>query len=156
MVYFEAEVDADLASQGADPQKLDAVIAYVLPYISDNGPPPAEGKTFDELVAEVPTSDTELKEALVLRRKISSLLGRAALELTGDLGEMTLFDELNRRLHESEVNHAWKSYPSKPDYNPELGIVEMQVAGRLVTVSIGLSKDRFAGPCAVVQIIDRS
>jgi hypothetical protein len=155
IVYFQAEVDVTLAGQEANLEKLDEVFAYVLPYISDDGPPPADGKSFDELIAEVPTSTSEYTEALLLKEQISSFFECAEQELTGCWEDYALFNELNRRLHESGFNHAWKANPSDPDYNPDLGVVEKTIAGRMVTASIGLRKDRFTKPCAVIRIIDR-
>lgn len=156
MMYFKAEVDTELASLAADPLKLDEVIAYFLPYISDNGPPPPTGKSFAELIAEMPTSSTELEAARLLHQQITSVFDLAKEELTGEWDYWKLFEELNRRLHESGLDFAWKSNPSEPDYNPDLGVVKTIVCGRTVTASIGLSKDRFAGPCAVINITQTS
>ncbi len=152
MLYFQAEVAAELTGPDADPKKLDEVLAYVLPFINDNGPPPPTGKSFDELIAEVPTSSTELEAARLLKQQVLSILDQAKQELTENWDYWKLFDELNRRLHESTLSYAWKSNPSGPNYNPELGVVEVSIAGQLVSASIGLSKDKFVGPCAVVNI----
>jgi hypothetical protein len=121
--------------------------------ITNDGSLPINVISFNELIAAVPTSSSEYTEALLLREQISSFFGCAEQELSGDWEYEKLFNELNRRLHESGINYAWKNDPSTPDYNPELGIVEKVIAGRLVTVSIGLRKDRFTNPCAVIQII---
>jgi hypothetical protein len=121
--------------------------------INNDGSLPINIISFSELIAEVPTSSSEYTEALLLREQISSFFGRAEQELSGNWEDEKLFNELNRRLYESGINYAWKSGSSAPDYNPELGIIEKVIAGRLVTASIGLKKDRFTNPCAVIQII---
>ncbi len=156
MTYFTAEVDVELANAEADPRKLDEIFAYALPYISDGGPPPADGKSFDDLVAEIPTSPSEREAALLLKEQVGSLLDRAIQELPEGLKYWALFDELNKRLNISHLSHAWKNNPTDLDYNPDLGILEKKIVGRLVIVSIGLSKDRFSGPCAIIQIVDRT
>lgn len=158
IVYFQAEVDNALALPEADLGKIDEVIAYVLPYISDEGPPPATGKSFDELIAEIPTSPAELQEVLVLKEAVSLVLDRACLELVGEgvWDRQRLLMKLNEKFHRAGCSVAWKSNPSDTDYNPDLGVIERMVAGNLVRVCIGLSKDRFDGPCAIVQIVARS
>ncbi len=153
MTYFTAVVDVELANAEADPRKLDEIFAYTLPYISDGGPPPAEGKSFDELVAEMPTSPSEHKAALLLKEQINSLLDSVKQELVEDLDYWKLFDELNKRFNMSGLNHAWKSNPHDPHYNPSFGTLQKLIAGKIVTVSFGLCKDRFASPCAVIQIV---
>jgi len=40
MAYFQAAADATLARKDAPANMLDSVFAYVLPHISDDGPPP--------------------------------------------------------------------------------------------------------------------
>ncbi|MCA9355349.1 hypothetical protein KC865_02250 [Candidatus Kaiserbacteria bacterium] len=154
MVYFQAEVSKELVRADANPDELHKVIAYVMPYINDVGPPPSTGKSFAELVSETPTSIAEHEDAVDLKSKILTVLNSARSEITGYWSDWDLVKEINKRLHKSGIRHAWKSNPSGPDYNPDLGIIEMKIAGRLFRVSIGLSKDRFSGPCAVVQLID--
>ena|SRR6266567_184880 len=40
MIFFQARVDAKLLRENADKNSLKEVMAYVLPHISDDGPPP--------------------------------------------------------------------------------------------------------------------
>lgn len=156
VVYFEAEVDAALATKEADLQKLDEVLAYVLPYISDEGPPPADGKSFEDMIVEAPTSATEHEEALLLIEQISSFFDQIVLSQKDEWDYWSLQDELNKKLQQSGIRCAWKGDPFRPDYNPELGIVEKNIGNRLVRVSFGLRKDGFTEPCAVVQIVNQS
>lgn len=97
----------------------------------------------------------EYEDALQLKSCIEMILDTARNDLPCKMGYWKLQDELNKRLHKSELNYAWKSNPSDQPYNPLLGITYKAVANRLVRVSFGLSKDRFMGPCAVIEICDR-
>ena len=41
MIYYQAKVDKSLLAENVDKKVLEEIIAYVLPHISDDGPPPA-------------------------------------------------------------------------------------------------------------------
>ena len=154
IIYLEAEVDEALTEPEADSQKLEEVLAYVLPYISDNGPPSATGKSFKDLAKEMPTSSSERKEAHTLKKQINYVLNLAAKELTEHQDYWELLDELNQRLNDSGLSYAWNSNSSDPDLNPDIGVIKKTIAGRSVNVSIGLGKDGFVTPCAVIYIVD--
>ena len=44
MTFFEAKIDPAMAEPNADQKRIDAIMNYVLPHISDAGPPPPHPK----------------------------------------------------------------------------------------------------------------
>ena len=154
MVYFQAEIEIALTSKDTPIEKLDEVIAYVLPYISDEGAPPPHPS--DEVFVQVlceQSNDWSSTQAKKLLGQLDLLLDKYIEDFVRkEHNYWDLFNELNKRLHESEISHAWKSHPDKPDYNPDLGILVKQVGQKTVRVSIGLPSDNFAEACAVVQL----
>ncbi len=154
MVYFQAEIEISLTSKDVPIEKLDEIIAYVLPYISDEGAPPPHpsDEVFVPMLCEQ-SNDWSSAQAKKLFGQLDLLLDKFIEDFVEEKhGYWDLFHELNKRLHESGISSAWKSHPDKPDYNPELGILVKQVGQKTVRVSIGLPSDNFAEACAVIQL----
>jgi hypothetical protein len=154
MVYFQAEIGASLTSTDALIEQLDEVFAYVLPYISDKGPPPphSSDEVFVQILSEQ-SDDWSSAQAEKLLGQANLLLDKFIEDFVEDGQDYwALFHELNKRLHESGMSHAWKGCTNDPDYNPSLGIIERAVGQKTVRVSIGLPSDGFAEAHVVVQL----
>ena len=69
--------------------------------------------------------------------------------------EEDIFYTINARLYRSGLSFAWKSYPSKPPYNPELGVFRIPLVSEFeLEVSVGLENDGFERPCCVIAIVN--
>lgn len=154
MTYFQAEVDSSLTTKDASIEQIDEVMAFVLPYISDGGPPPpySSEEAFEQVVHEWCKAVAEVQVKEVLKKAEIVLDGM----ITGFIDEWNdywqLFEEVNKRFHYADFSHAWKSHPNDPDYNPDFGILEKQIGKRTIRISVGLPKDNFFEACAVVSI----
>ncbi len=91
----------------------------------------------------------EYREVLFLQEDVEVFLMKARLELTGNWEHRALMRTLNEMLHQSGLHHAWGGQ----GYNPSLGTLYKAIGNQLVTVSIGLRKDRFTSPCAIFHIV---
>jgi len=116
-------------------------------------PPPHDSDEVFVQVLNEQSDDWTSAQAKELLDKVDLLLNEVADDFDGKKCDYwTLFDEINRRLHRSEVVYAWKREPG-PDYNPGLGIIEKQIGQKIAKVSIGLPSDNFSEMCAVIELI---
>jgi hypothetical protein len=155
IIYFQAEIDPDLTLENVAIEKLDEIFAYVLPYISDEGPPPPafSEEAFDQIISEE-TNEWANVQAKELLAKAEILLDKFVKDFSGEkYSYWILFDELNRRFNNnSELQHAWKHNLNDSDYNSNSGIVEKQIGGKTVRICIGLPSDGLNDVCVIIQI----
>lgn len=154
MTYFQAKVDAKLLRENADRKSLEEVVAYVLPHICDDGPPPPHPS--DEVFKQKQREESDGRssaQAKELLGQVNILLDKVIEDFAGrECSYWDLHKEINKMLHESGLFYAWKSNPADPDYNPHLGIIEKQIGKKTLRVNIGLPSDSFFKVCAVIQL----